>query len=234
MDKAIVSQLRPTLSMMKIPQHWLATLHQNASGQENLQTRIPRIIPWLTPPLGRLKLNVDGTFKMTSGEAGGGGILRDHEGKMCWAFARAYHGLKSSLAAKALALRDGLSICCSKGITEVLVETDSLNLLQIVTKQISCPWDFACIMQHIATKKQELEAEISHTPREANRVADCLASFAMSCPHVVIWDYWPIYLLLLRNPTILIRLGILPLGPNFACTHSLFINENPSLATWGR
>ncbi|MQL97112.1 hypothetical protein Taro_029795 [Colocasia esculenta] len=66
---------------------------------------------------------------MTSGEAGGGGILRDHEGNMCWAFAQAYHYLNSSLAAEALALRDGLSICCSKGITEVLVETDSLNLL---------------------------------------------------------------------------------------------------------
>ncbi|MQM21943.1 hypothetical protein Taro_054990, partial [Colocasia esculenta] len=118
----------------KIPQYWLATLHQNASVQENLQTRILSIIPWLTPPPGRLKLNVDGTFKMTSGEAGGGGILRDHEGKMCWAFARAYHGLKSSLAAEAVALIDDLSICCSKGITEVLVETDSLNLLQIVTK----------------------------------------------------------------------------------------------------
>ncbi|MQL86473.1 hypothetical protein Taro_019006 [Colocasia esculenta] len=137
---------------------------------------------------------------MTSGEAGGGGILRDHEGKMCWAFARAYHGLKSSLAAEALALRDGLFICCNKGITEVLVETDSLNLLQIVTKQIACPWDFSCIMQHIATKTQKLEAEISHAPREANRVADCLASFAMSCPHVVIWDSWDDLPTLVKEP----------------------------------
>ncbi|MQM09134.1 hypothetical protein Taro_042000 [Colocasia esculenta] len=142
------------------------------------------------PLPGRLKLNVDGAFKITSGEAGGGGILRDHEGNMCWAFTRKYYGLNSSLAAEALALRDGLSICCSKGVTEVLVETDSLNLLQIVTKQISCPWDFACIMQHIAAKTQLLEAEITHTPREANRVADCPANSAASCPHFLIWDCW--------------------------------------------
>ncbi|MQM13742.1 hypothetical protein Taro_046668 [Colocasia esculenta] len=177
-----------SFNFQKIPQPWLASLHQNASGKENLKTRIPSIVRWLTPPPRRLKLNVDGAFKMTSGEAGGGGILRDHEGNMCWAFALAYHGLNSSLAIEALALGDGLSICCSKGITEVLVETDSINLLQIVTKQIACPWDFACIMQHIAAKTQKLEAEITHTPRETNRVADCLASFAMSCPHFVIWD----------------------------------------------
>ncbi|MQM11721.1 hypothetical protein Taro_044631 [Colocasia esculenta] len=70
---------------------------------------------------------------MTSGEAGGGGILRDHEGKMCWAFARAYHGLKSSLAVEALALRDGLSICCGKGFTEGLFLPSSCKDRAILT-----------------------------------------------------------------------------------------------------
>ncbi|MQL91788.1 hypothetical protein Taro_024407 [Colocasia esculenta] len=73
---------------------------------------------------------------MTSGEAGGGGILRDNKNNMCCAFDKPYHGLKSSLAVEALALRDGLSFCCSKGIYEVLVETDSINLLHIVTRQL--------------------------------------------------------------------------------------------------
>ncbi|MQM00292.1 hypothetical protein Taro_033024 [Colocasia esculenta] len=143
--------------------------NSNTSEKENLKVRSLSIVKWLMPPPGQLKLNVDGAFKITSGEAGGGGILRDYEGNMCWAFTRKYYGLNSSLAAEALALRDGLSIYCNKGVTEVLVETDSLNLLQIVTKQISCPWDFACIMQHIAAKTQLLEAEITHTPREDNR-----------------------------------------------------------------
>ncbi|MQL80800.1 hypothetical protein Taro_013253 [Colocasia esculenta] len=189
-----------SFKFQKIPQLWLAALRQNESGQVNLKTRISSIVPWLTPPSGCLKLNVDGAFKMTFGEAGGGGILRDHEGNMCWAFARAYHDLNSSLVPEALALRDGLSICCSKGITEVLVETDSLNLLQIVTKQIAYPWDFACILQHIAAKTQNLKAVISHTPREANRVADCLASFAKSCHHIVIWDLWTDLPTLVKEP----------------------------------
>ncbi|MQM05635.1 hypothetical protein Taro_038440 [Colocasia esculenta] len=188
------SAIGTQLDSKKIPQHWLATLHQNVSGQKNLETRIPSIVPWLTPPLGRLKLNVDGAFTMTSGEAGGGGILRDNEGKMCWAFARAYHVLKSSLAAEALALRDGLSICCSKGITEIHLIPSRLSqsrLLAHWTLPASC---------NTLQPRQKLEAEISHARREANRVADCLASFGMSCPHVVIWDSWADLPTLVKEP----------------------------------
>ncbi|MQM23776.1 hypothetical protein Taro_056845, partial [Colocasia esculenta] len=79
----------------------------------------PKVAKWFTPPKGRLKLNVDGAFKMTTNEAGGGGILRDHKGNMSCAFAKPYYHLKSSLATEAFAVRDGLLMCCNKGITEV-------------------------------------------------------------------------------------------------------------------
>ncbi|MQL99794.1 hypothetical protein Taro_032519, partial [Colocasia esculenta] len=109
-------------------------------------------------------LNVDGAFKKTSSEAGGGGILRDHDGNMCCAFAKVYHGLNSSLAAGAFALRDGLLICSSRGVSEVLVETDSLNLLHIVTGQLPCPWELTCILQDVTAKTQNLKAEITYAP----------------------------------------------------------------------
>ncbi|MQL77747.1 hypothetical protein Taro_010166 [Colocasia esculenta] len=96
---------------------------------------------------------------------------------MCCAFSKPYHGLKSSLAAEALALRDNLSFCCSKGVYEVMVETDSINLLHIVTSQLPCPWEIACILQDVAVKTQKVKAEIIHIPREGNKVADCLAGF---------------------------------------------------------
>ncbi|MQL86535.1 hypothetical protein Taro_019068 [Colocasia esculenta] len=176
--------------MAKIPPTWLTVLRQKTSGKENLKANIPSVVRWLTPPQGRLKLNVDGAFKGTSGEAGGGGILHDHEGNMCSAFAKAYYGLNSSLAAEALALRDGISICRRMGASEVLVETDSLQLTQIVTRQLVCPWDLACILQDIAVMTQEFKAEITYAPRETNKVADCLARFALSCTHLVTWASW--------------------------------------------
>ncbi|MQM02710.1 hypothetical protein Taro_035479 [Colocasia esculenta] len=124
-------------TFMTVPwEIWCSRNRARFKGQDMSakHINIPTVVKWLTPPKGRLKLNVDGAFKMTSGEARGGGILRDHKGNMCCTFAKTYHGLNSSLTVEALALRDGLSICCSRGVSDVLVETDSLNLLQIVTR----------------------------------------------------------------------------------------------------
>ncbi|MQM06974.1 hypothetical protein Taro_039805 [Colocasia esculenta] len=128
-----ICAISTTFKLHNILQPWLTALCQIINENQNLKISIPTVVKWLTPPKGRLKLNVDGAFKMTSGEAGGGGILHDHKGNMCCAFAKTYHSLNSSIAAEALALRDGLSICCSRGVSDVLVEMDSLNLLHIVT-----------------------------------------------------------------------------------------------------
>ncbi|MQM16434.1 hypothetical protein Taro_049392 [Colocasia esculenta] len=126
------------------------------------------MVKWLHPPPGRLKLNVDGAFKLTESGAGGGGILRDHRGTCVLAFAKNYQGVTSALAAEALALRDGLTNCCSKGFMDIMVETDSLNLVQIVTRQTPRPWELSCIIQDVVVITQKLKAQIKHVHREAN------------------------------------------------------------------
>ncbi|MQM10798.1 hypothetical protein Taro_043696 [Colocasia esculenta] len=157
-----------TAHFQKISQPWLDSLRQSNSRNEIPNVILPKAVRWITPPRGRLKLNVDGAFNMMLDEAGGGGILRDHKGNMCCAFAMPYHDLKSSLEAEALALRDGLSMCCRKGFKEEL----------------------SLILQDIAAVTKRVKAEISHVPREGNKVADCLAGFALSCVHLTTWDSW--------------------------------------------
>ncbi|MQL71624.1 hypothetical protein Taro_003931 [Colocasia esculenta] len=83
---------------------------------------------------------------------------------MCYAFAKAYHELNSSLAAEAIALRDGIPMCCRMGVSEVLVEIDYLQLLKIVTRQLDFPWDLSCILQDIAAMMGKIKTEINHTP----------------------------------------------------------------------
>ncbi|MQM06758.1 hypothetical protein Taro_039590 [Colocasia esculenta] len=164
---------------VNIPQPWLNALKQPSKGDADLNWNVmaPRIVRWLTPPQGRLKLNVDGAFNVTTNEAGGGGILRDHKGNMYCAFANCYKDLKSSLIAEALALRDGLLMCCNKGINDVQVETDSLNLLHIVTGQLLRPCDFAFILQEIAAIAKKVQAAIKYVMRNSSeRVSkDCCA-----------------------------------------------------------
>ena len=90
------------------------------------------MIRWFTPPTSRLKLNVDGAFKRSSGAVGGGGILRDAKGDIVFAFSAAYPMVHSSLEAEALALQDGLSFYYDRGIPAVAIEPDSLVLVQIL------------------------------------------------------------------------------------------------------
>ncbi|MQL83597.1 hypothetical protein Taro_016102 [Colocasia esculenta] len=62
-------------------------------AQEHLKIAAPTMVKWMQPPTGRLKLNVDGAFKIAAGGAGGGGILRDHKGRCVLAFSKNYQGL---------------------------------------------------------------------------------------------------------------------------------------------
>ncbi|MQM13280.1 hypothetical protein Taro_046207 [Colocasia esculenta] len=139
------------------------------------------------PPVGRLKLNVDGAFKIAAGDAGGGGILRDHHGRCVFAFATKYQGVITALDAEARALRDDLAICCNQGILDIMVETDSLNLMRIVTGKMSWPWELTCVIQDIAVTTQTLKAQIKHVPREANQVANALAGYGCSTNNFSFW-----------------------------------------------
>ncbi|MQL73079.1 hypothetical protein Taro_005421 [Colocasia esculenta] len=73
------------------------------------------------------------------------------------------------------------------------VETDSLNLLHIVTGQLLRPWDFAFILQEIAVIANKVEAAITYVPRESNKVADCLAEFAFPMHISPLGTLRPIY-----------------------------------------
>ena len=44
------------------------------------------IVSWNKPQEGKYKFNTDGSALQDSGKIGGGGILRDHQGKLIYAF----------------------------------------------------------------------------------------------------------------------------------------------------
>ncbi|MQM11302.1 hypothetical protein Taro_044209 [Colocasia esculenta] len=161
-------------------QPWSKALKKN--GDNRLQKKItaPMVIKWMHPPVGRLKLNVDGAFKSATGSAGGGGILPDHNGRCICAFAKKYQGTISALDAEARALRDGLAMCCSKGFLDIMVETDSLMLTQSITGQSQRPWVLTCIFQEMAEINHKLTTQIQHIPREANQTAHHLACYGCS------------------------------------------------------
>ena len=88
-------------------------------------------ICWNKPEPGWYKLNSDGASQGNPGCAGGGGLIRDHNGKWVKGFMRNI-GKTTSVAAEFWALRDGLMLAAQLGINHLHVELDAQVVVNLV------------------------------------------------------------------------------------------------------
>ena len=93
-----------------------------------LLPRVEKLIKWIAPLDGWIKLNVDGASRPNSGKAGGGGVLRNQTSHWISGFI-ANFGICSSVKAELLALLQGLRMAWSRGVKKLLIEIDSMIVL---------------------------------------------------------------------------------------------------------
>lgn len=79
--------------------------------------------------------------------------------------------------AEFLALKDGLELCMAMGISELEVESDSLLVVQAVSKKHSDGWKFIYVLRECLLLWKDTY-NIQHTYRQANGVADRCADWA--------------------------------------------------------
>ncbi|XP_039021249.1 uncharacterized protein LOC120153343 [Hibiscus syriacus] len=70
---------------------------------------------WNKPPVGAIKINVDGAFRAHSGEATIGIVARNHHGMVVGGLARKLHSPQNSESAEALAFSLGIHFACERG-----------------------------------------------------------------------------------------------------------------------
>ena len=129
-------------------------------------------VSWTSPPEG--KLNVDGS--LTGVKGGGGGLLRDHDGKVLWCFGLPCNN-KAIDCIELSALIKGLEYCRFHNFMQVSIETDSLVVSRWLSSK-SIRWDVwhdICWAQHLI---KETGSKITHIWRERNNAADYLAKLA--------------------------------------------------------
>ncbi|XP_043720732.1 uncharacterized protein LOC122668203 [Telopea speciosissima] len=129
------------------------------------------------PPFSSLKLNVDGACKGNPGVGGGGGIIRNTEGRVIAAFANFYGECTNSIA-NLRVLRDGLKLCESLGIKDFHVNSDSAATVQCIAKRKCEFWKGWYWFQEVLGLINFLKPMISFTYREGNRAAGFLANLA--------------------------------------------------------
>ena len=143
-----------------------------ASKIKQQRTIVP--VGWEKPPRGWMKLNTDGSAMRSPDRAGGGGLIRDHDGAWLKGFARGL-GFTNSALAEIWALRDGLLLAKEMGIQQLIVELDALSIVVLMNNETE-----NLLMEPLLSDCRSLLKEIPskrviHAFREANQCADALA-----------------------------------------------------------
>ncbi|KAH0698662.1 hypothetical protein KY284_012877 [Solanum tuberosum] len=113
---------------------------------------------------------------------GGGGVIRDCEGYLLFAYSLNL-GEGTSNWAEAMALLYGIRWCINNEYEFILVESDSKLLVNCVNDQNSTPWKMQKEVEELKAHMENTSYILRHCYREANKVADKLASLCHTNQH---------------------------------------------------
>ncbi|KAK6791791.1 hypothetical protein RDI58_010872 [Solanum bulbocastanum] len=89
-------------------------------------------------------------------------------------------GLDTNIEAQATTIQETLKISYRKRFQNLLIETDSLSLKNIIQMTQRIPWEIGEIMEDIMKEMRTQKAKIKHISREGNPIADYLANLAIN------------------------------------------------------
>jgi ribonuclease HI len=141
---------------------------------------------WIPPEEGRLKLNVDGAFS-SSGGAGAGTVLRDHQGTVVAAACRALVHCRDATEAELLAIEDGLRLALLWSPLPFTVETDSSEAAELIKETTPNTSIYAFTISAIGEMLQERDISVIKISRDAKRASHELAKIGRVDQRTAIW-----------------------------------------------
>jgi ribonuclease HI len=163
---------------------------------------------WCRPPSGVLKLNVDVAYSADTGTGATGAIIRDSGGNFVAASCEYNEHAIDASTMEAMALLAVLQLAEAIGVRSIMVESDSMEVVEAVTY----PFDYRGTGVVIIDDCRELlmtlgMATLKHCPREANGAAHELARRSAQQGTAETWfDISPIFITsMLVNDMIIIQ-----------------------------
>lgn len=92
-----------------------------------------KIVRWILPEVGWIKCNTDEASKGNSGISSYEFCLRDETGDILYAKAKNIR-VTTNMKAELIAVEEALRYCRAQGINHIMLETDSLSLGNMITK----------------------------------------------------------------------------------------------------
>jgi ribonuclease HI len=138
------------------------------------KTRTTVNVKWEAPRSDWISLNTDGAVK--NGIAGCGGVLRDHRGNWITGFSK-YIGITSAFNAELWGVYNGLCLAKRNGLQNIELQIDSMIVVRTLSGDRLGDNGGRSLVRRIRSLFQDgWNIKIRHVYREANRVADALAT----------------------------------------------------------
>ncbi|KAF7814237.1 putative ribonuclease H protein At1g65750 family [Senna tora] len=161
-------------------------------SEDQAKSKDSFLVSWVKPSNGMIKLNTDGSSLGNPGPAGFGGIFRNEDGRWMGGFS-GYIGTQTNMFAELTAIKQGLSLAVNKGFLRLLVETDCLEALNLISKGDISTHHLGVIINDIRVLSSRCESiSFKHIFREANQCADGLAKIGSKGRHeLCVWENPP-------------------------------------------
>ncbi|KAM6557117.1 hypothetical protein CsatB_004136 [Cannabis sativa] len=159
-------------------------LNQWKSAAANRFSPLPAVINdtsnlsnnWTPPAAGFLKVNTDGALFSASNSFGLGGLARDANGQFIEAFCLHKPGCVQPSLVEAFGVKEALSWIKTKGWEHVILETDSLVVVQALQSNVAMQSLFGSTITYCRNLLKSLPfVNVCFVKRSANNAAHCLA-----------------------------------------------------------
>jgi ribonuclease HI len=143
---------------------------------------------WNKPPLGFIKFNWDASVDHSGKRIGVEVIARDDKGEFCATLTSSMPFICDPEVAEAMAAWRVFTLCEETGVHRAVLERDSLNVVKAINSSEAC-WRLCGMMVEAMQNRfaQYSGWSVSHTRREANKVAHSLAKHALMVHHEAVW-----------------------------------------------
>ncbi|CAN1146725.1 Putative ribonuclease H protein At1g65750 [Linum perenne] len=153
-----------------------------------------RCVIWHPPPIGHVKCNIDAALFSDDGRHGMGAILRNSNGVMLQYRMSAGEGCPNATECEAMALLDAIGWLGSLGLTNVILEMDSLNIVQAISSEEEDQTELGILCDG-ARRSMHPSWTIQYARRNGNLAAHTLARHSRYLTSPIVGDTSPPWLI---------------------------------------
>ena len=177
---------KPGEALVKWSTQYLA--EYNCANSSSVQIQRSQIVRWSPPPPARYKMNLDGAVFKAQKVVGIGVLIRDAQGRVVVALSQKLNAPLGALEVEAKAVEVALQFARDVGISNFIMEGDSLIVYNALCGHSFPPSLVATIISGaIGFCGLFHRVEFSHICRQGNKPAHILAKHAKGIDDYVAW-----------------------------------------------